>query len=363
LSWFTRLLARWSSLPSLTGSKHRQEHQSIRGELSGLRDLASREISEIRHEIERIAERSRRLAEQQEEIRKLQDPAANRLAGEIQRLDRAVSGARTYARQESDWITGELHQLHSLVTTRLAVQLQYVNKEIYAVKKGLYHAELAVSPDAFNGQFSKHRIFRDLCAVLPIDVFVETGANSGATTHFLAGFGKPVYAVEIDPGFYERAKTRVQEDVLVDLRLGDSPDFLCQLVEKELSEDLLIFFYLDAHWHDHLPLADELKIIAAHHPRAIVMIDDFKVEDDPDYGFDSYGGGQEVTLEFLERELGPHSWQAFFPKMASAQDHMATDILPPRGTSVMACDPAIAAELTSVPSLRQWQRPTPSDSA
>jgi hypothetical protein len=46
-------------------------------------------------------------------------------------------------------------------------------------------------------------------------------------------------------------------------------------------------FYLDAHWEEYLPLRDELQLIYNNFPRAVVLVDDFKVDDDLGYGFDS----------------------------------------------------------------------------
>jgi hypothetical protein len=84
------------------------------------------------------------------------------------------------------------------------------------------------------------------------------------------------------------------------------------------------------------------------------MIDDFKVEDDVGYGYDSYDGGQEITLAYLHEELRNHGWQVFFPALPSIHDHMLTDILPPRGTAVVAREPKIVSTLRQLQSLRQW---------
>jgi hypothetical protein len=235
--------------------------------------------------------------------------------------------------------------------------LEYLNRELYGLKRELYHSGETADERAFNGQFSKHRIFADLCAVFSFQSFVETGANTGWTTRFICRQGKPVHAVEIAPNFFKQAKQNLNDQPQAHLTLGESSEFLYTLCNNTLSRRDLAFFYLDAHWRDRLPLAEELNIIAIHHARAVVMIDDFKVEDDSGYGYDLYEGGQEITLAFLHDEILKHGWQVFFPVLPSAHDHMITDILPPRGTAVLSADPEIAKMLRQVSSLRHW--PTP----
>ena len=87
----------------------------------------------------------------------------------------------------------------------------------------------------------------------------------------------------------------MQGEPQVRLFLGDSPVILDQLTKTGLHPNDLTFFYLDAHWRDALPLREELRIIATQHACAVVMVDDFKVEDDSGYGFDIYGNGCEMS--------------------------------------------------------------------
>ena len=59
-----------------------------------------------------------------------------------------------------------------------------------------------------------------------------------------------------------------------------------------------VFFYLDAHWEDDLPLLEEIEVIFSHRDRATIMIDDFCVPG-TDYGFDDYGAGKTLNLAYL----------------------------------------------------------------
>ncbi len=248
----------------------------------------------------------------------------------------------------------EQSRLHELVTTRLQTQLEYINREIFTLKSLLYHSGASPDTHAFNGQFSKHRIFEDLRTAFSFHAYVETGAHLGFTTQFLSHFGRPVYAVEIDPEFHRRASELLCREPEVHLVLGDSVEFLEHVTTDIIKTTDLVLFYLDAHWRETLPLREELKIIATRHPRSVVMIDDFRVEDDLGYGFDCYPNGQQITLDYLAEELQMHGWQVFFPLIRSTCDHMMTDILAPRGTAVSSCDSAIIGTLDGVPSLRRW---------
>jgi hypothetical protein len=280
-----------------------------------------------------------------------------RIQEELDSLTRRVNDLSNSSSDELAYLRAEQSQLHNLVTTRLAAQMDFLNQEIHSLKRRMYHAGATEDTRAFNGQFSKLRIFAELCAAFPFEGFIETGTHLGWTTEYLCGKGKPVYSVEIQAEYHARADERLRNERQLRLCLGDSVEFLRAAVRDDLRRADLLFFYLDAHWLDHLPLCEELDLIATEHARAVVMIDDFKVEDDPGYGYDSYGQGQEITLEFLTNELLRHDWQVFFPALPSAHDHMTTDILPPRGTAVMACAPEVIDVLRRVPSLRFWPLP------
>jgi hypothetical protein len=47
-------------------------------------------------------------------------------------------------------------------------------------------------------------------------------------------------------------------------------------------------FYLDAHWYSELPLVEELRTILKHTESCIIVIDDFRVPEDSNFGFDRY---------------------------------------------------------------------------
>lgn len=288
-------------------------------------------------------------------VRGLADNPADRvdaLAGSVDSLAKEVESLREVVR----YVHQEQSGLHHLVTGCLSERVQYLNRGLYDLKRDIFHfnESMPAGERSFNGQFSKHAIFREMCSIFPFEAFVETGAYLGDTAAFLARRGKPVHSVEIEERFYKQAMERLQGEPQVRLFLGDSPVILDQLTKTGLHPNDLTFFYLDAHWRDALPLREELRIIATQHVRAVVMVDDFKVEDDPGYGFDIYGNGCEISAPFLAEELRKNCWKLFFPSLPSARDHMLVDVLPVRGTAVMACDGEIATMLRGMATLRCW---------
>lgn len=276
------------------------------------------------------------------------------LCSEVVRLSAEMKTLQTKSAEETDFLRAELSRLHHLVTARLTKEIEYLHKQAYDLKRIVYHSDQMVSPAAFNGQFSKHRIFSALCSRFPFDAFVETGTYLGGTTEFLATHGKPVYSVECNPEFHEKAQLLFRHLPLVHLTLADSLEFLRSLLGTDLPPEAMSFFYLDAHWNHRLPLADEIRIIAHQHPHAVVMVDDIKVEDDDSYGYDAYDLGQQITLGFLQGALRESNWQVFFPSLPAALDHNANDILPPRGTAVLACEQEAIDTLKEVKELRHW---------
>ena len=143
-----------------------------------------------------------------------------------------------------------------------------------------------------NGQKHRQRIVEKFLRQLPLDAIVETGTYCGTTTAYFASFVDiPIYTVEFNErlqGFSFMALRGIKN---VHRFSGDSRPFLRTLASDPHLEGKMILFYLDAHWYDDLPLAEELEIIFSHWHRAVVLVDDFEVPDDPGYGYDDYGPG------------------------------------------------------------------------
>ena len=79
-----------------------------------------------------------------------------------------------------------------------------------------------------------------------------------------------------------------------------------------------IFFYLDAHSEDDYPLLDEISYIVNNYKNYILLIDDFEVPNDENYGYDSYRG-KKLNIKFI-RNLLTKNEVIFFPKIPSHKE-------------------------------------------
>lgn len=201
-----------------------------------------------------------------------------------------------------------------------------------------------------NGSATRAAVFQELLRRRAITAIVETGTFRGLTTEYFADTGVPVHTSESNPRFwaYARAKLRLRPNVQV--FLGDSRQLLRQLIQDPAMPKDRVFFYLDAHWEKDLPLREEVDLIFRNWTRAIVMVDDFQVPDDPGYKFDDYGEGMRLALAYLE-PVANLGISAFFPKLPGSQESGLK-----RGWAVLAADPAAIGELSQIELLRPWMK-------
>jgi hypothetical protein len=200
-----------------------------------------------------------------------------------------------------------------------------------------------------NGQAARLEIVREIFELCLIRRVVETGTFRGATTEWLAQFGKPVTAIEINPVYaaYCRARLRAYENVQI--KNLNSIEGLKFLIDEIHDRATPIFFYLDAHWYDYLPLKQELKVILVNFEKPVVMIDDFQVPDDPDYRFDKDNSGEALTIDYIQQAKIPLGTY-FFPKVRGRWETGAK-----RGSVVITTHSIIAEQLRNAPLLRAWR--------
>lgn len=200
-----------------------------------------------------------------------------------------------------------------------------------------------------NGQAHRQRIFSDIVRNFPLQAIVETGAFRGTTTSFFSRMGLPVYAVEINPRFYSYCATRFRHArETVHIAFGDSRSFLNELRDDPSVPKRSVFFYLDAHWSNDLPLRGEVEIIFSHWEKSVVMIDDFRVPG-TDYGFDDYGPGKTLDLDYLMPVVSARKLAVFFPSVDQSQETGWK-----RGTAVLCQDGEIVATLEKFDTLRRY---------
>jgi predicted O-methyltransferase YrrM len=150
---------------------------------------------------------------------------------------------------------------------------------------------------------------------------IETGTYIGRTTNYLARtFGVPVHSCELVAKYHHTARRMLRNTPGVHLYLKDSRSFLRELAASREMTEVPSFIYLDAHWYDDLPLADEIDIIAAAWKDYVVLVDDFAVPGDPGYAYDDYGPGKALVIEYLLPLLKKHRLRAYFPTTRAADE-------------------------------------------
>jgi predicted O-methyltransferase YrrM len=167
----------------------------------------------------------------------------------------------------------------------------------------------------FNGQPLRQALFWALIRELEPAAIVETGTYLGTTTELLAATGLPVFTVEAHPHRYGFARARLWRRRNVTLIHDDSRAALRQLFDGPLRgfANHVVFFYFDAHWNDDLPLLEELNIAFDCCPNAVVMVDDFRVPGDLDYGYDDYGLGKALTDDYISTTIAKKGLVAHYP--------------------------------------------------
>lgn len=174
---------------------------------------------------------------------------------------------------------------------------------------------------AFNGQEQRKLIFDELLKLFEFDVIIETGTRSGNTTAYMReSSGLPIITCEIDRILYQVAQRRLEDFDSITFARGDSRKFLYKLF-KENTSFSEAFIYLDAHWYDDLPLAEELQIISSNFDgRAVIMVDDFRVPGDEGYGYDDYGRKKTLDMKTFSKVFEVNGFEAFFPAAASSKE-------------------------------------------
>jgi predicted O-methyltransferase YrrM len=200
----------------------------------------------------------------------------------------------------------------------------------------------------FNDQAFRQKIFEELITGIGFSAIVETGTFHGATTRYLSAASRmPVYSAELHQRFFAYARTRFLFRRAIHLVRSDARSFLHSILGARDFAAGRIFFYLDAHWENDVPLREEIRIIFDGCPGAVVMVDDFKVPGDPGYAYDDYGDGMALTLEYLKPQIDSGGLAVFFPSAHSSMETGAK-----RGCVVLARAPDIVTLLRGMQTLR-----------
>jgi hypothetical protein len=204
----------------------------------------------------------------------------------------------------------------------------------------------------FNGQRYRQELFTSLIKALQPFAIVETGTYRGTTTAYMAETTLSIFTVESNRRFFGFAEARLRNWNNITLMFGDSRKALAEIFSGPLKEflDQTIFFYLDAHWHEDLPLLEEIKIILERNEVAVIMIDDFEVPHDAGYGFDNYGPNKALNALYIEPVVTSYDLHVYYPSTPSVNETGQR-----RGCVVLVKDASHNQMLSSLPLLKRMQ--------
>ena len=199
----------------------------------------------------------------------------------------------------------------------------------------------------FNGQDGRREIFAQIMAAHSFAAIVETGTYHGRTTRYMAEQTRlPVYSIEANSRSYRAARKFLSGCPGITLILGDSATVLPQKIAAGEIPNRHVFCYLDAHWEEDLPLADEIEAVTSAMTDFVILIDDFQVPDDPGYYYDGYGPGKVLCFDYL-RPFAGRGLFVFLPSLPSSEETGAG-----RGCIVLTAAASIAIALQRAPALR-----------
>ncbi|AWJ85518.1 hypothetical protein TSH58p_18295 (plasmid) [Azospirillum sp. TSH58] len=215
-----------------------------------------------------------------------------------------------------------------------------------AALESLDDSLLEVWDGPFNGQSVRQELFRSLVSRLGVTSIVETGTFRGSSAAFMASqSGLPLFTCEASPRYFHYSSRRLAGFPNVTLRNQDSRVFLKQLLDSNTLPPGPVLFYLDAHWHNDLPVWEEIDIIFSRGVPAVIVIDDFRVPGDPGFAYDNYGVGKCLSVQDLWEKTGSETdW--FFPHGSSGSESGRK-----RGCAVLARGEQAARIMQEVPAL------------
>lgn len=216
-----------------------------------------------------------------------------------------------------------------------------------AVIEYWFRPSLARGFGPLNDQVIRQDIFNRIFADIRVSQIIETGTYRGTTTEFFAQTDLPVHSIEVSERYYWYSKLRLRSFKNVHLYKGSSTYWLPKICARLQSNQFATLVYLDAHWRDYLPLREEIEILSDMLPNSVIMIDDFEVPGDLGYGFDDYGPGMRLSVEYLDTAKAASPLFVFFPSQPSTDETGGR-----RGTCVVSFTGEISDRLKSMDLLK-----------
>jgi hypothetical protein len=200
----------------------------------------------------------------------------------------------------------------------------------------------------FNGQRQRVAAVAAVFRAVAFETIIETGTYRALTTIHLRKISTArIATIEVNPRYFEYSKRRLGGLEGVNQFLGHSPEVLDRLRRDAEWQAEPVFFYLDAHWLNDLPLVEELHVVRRGWHDFAALIDDFRVDGDSGYYFDDYGAGKTLALPLIAAVPEFADFHVFWPAAPSRRETGAR-----RGWVLLASSGTVAEALANVSELR-----------
>ncbi|MFX1554506.1 MAG: hypothetical protein ACFFBV_11325 [Promethearchaeota archaeon] len=153
--------------------------------------------------------------------------------------------------------------------------------------------------------------------LLESSYFIETGTRTGITLKYVAESYKhlKLFSCEPNKNYFSIATKKLKTFNSCKIYNETSQEFLPKILNREDLNKELIFFFLDAHGEGFKwPLKQEIEQITYNLTEAIILIDDFKVPNNPQFNYDVYAD-QECSMDFIKNKLNSaRNYVFIYPK-------------------------------------------------
>jgi len=153
--------------------------------------------------------------------------------------------------------------------------------------------------------------------LLESDFYIETGTRRGVTLKYVADGYKNLRLFSCEPNkeFFAIAEAKLRGYSNCKIYNETSQNFIPKILDTYDLNENLSFFFLDAHGKGfEWPLRQEIEQITHRLRKAIILIDDFKVPNNPQFVYDVYDG-QECKMSFIQDKLNAkRDYELIYPK-------------------------------------------------
>lgn len=158
----------------------------------------------------------------------------------------------------------------------------------------------------FHGDLVLIDIIDTLINECRIEQFIETGTNVGSTLAFVARKYPSILCLSCEPDYQAYQEAVINNKDLENVRLfnKDSNEFM-QVIDREYRDikEKNTMVWLDAHGYGFKwPLRDEISFFLSSFKKILLLVDDFKVPELTEFGYDEYEG-QTCSFEYIQDKI------------------------------------------------------------